>query len=33
MRASRDLASGFLPDLVATPLQLRLEPTSRSRLR
>jgi hypothetical protein len=33
MGAWRDLASQQLPNLVATPLQLRLAPTSRSQLR
>jgi hypothetical protein len=33
VRASRDLARDLLPRLVAAPVQLRLEPTPRSRLR
>jgi NIPSNAP len=33
LAAVRDLASKHLPDLVAPPVQLRLQPTARSRLR
>jgi NIPSNAP len=33
IRATRELARDLLPDLVAEPVQLRLEPTPRSRLR